>query len=104
MTAAERFLALGDDRGVRDRQPQRMRNSAVTANQSASAPTMAASQPALTKPSQPLRSSVRRKPAAARTSSDVATVRIVRSRERRTASAAGSAPGTDESRVATSEA
>jgi hypothetical protein len=40
--------------------PSGWRKSAVTANQSANAPTMAASQPALTKPSTPVWSSVRR--------------------------------------------
>ncbi len=38
--AADLVFAVGDDRGVRDREAERTRNSAVTANQSASAPTM----------------------------------------------------------------
>ena len=46
--ATDLVLALGDDRGVRDRQPSGCRKSAVTANQSASAPTIAASAPVLT--------------------------------------------------------
>ena len=44
----ELVLLLPDDRGVRDRQTQRVRNNAVTANQSASAPTMPASAAART--------------------------------------------------------
>src|SRR5690606_4065681 len=46
--AGQAGLAPRDDRGVRDRQPEGCRNRAVTANQSAMAPTMPASAAALT--------------------------------------------------------
>src|SRR3954470_3754572 len=65
-------------------------NRAVTANQSAIAPTIDASAPALTKPRNPPRSRVTTYTTAASTSSPVATVRIRRSPARRIASAAGS--------------
>ena len=51
--AADLVLALGDDRRVRIGSPSGCRNSAVTANQSASAPTMAASAAVLTYPHTP---------------------------------------------------
>ncbi len=51
---AQLVLALGDQRGVRDRaRPSGCLKSAVTANQSAMAPTMEASAPALTNPQKP---------------------------------------------------
>ena len=64
-------------------------NSAVTANQSAIAPTIDASAPALTKPSTPPWPCVATYTTAANTSSDSATVRIRRSRTRRSSSASG---------------
>ena len=64
-------------------------NSAVTANQSAIAPTIDASAPAFTKPSTPPWPCVATYTTAANTSSDSATVRIRRSRTRRSSSASG---------------
>ena len=46
----EAVFALDDDRGVRDRQAERARNRAVTANQSASPPTIDATAVAWTQP------------------------------------------------------
>ena len=51
--APDHLLLARDERGVRDRQAQRVAEDAVTANQSAQAPTIEASAPALTKPSTP---------------------------------------------------
>ena len=65
-------------------------NSAVTANQSAIAPTIEASAPALTKPQKPSWPSVATYTTAAKTSSPTAIERIRRSPARRSASAAGS--------------
>ena len=65
-------------------------NSAVTANQSAIAPTMDASAPALTNPSTPSWPSVATYTTAAKPSSPTAMVRIRRSAEARLASASGS--------------
>ena len=64
-------------------------NSAVTANQSAIAPTMEASAAALTKPSQPSWSSVTTKTTAATSSSETASVRIRRRPRRRSSSSSG---------------
>ena len=65
-------------------------NSAVTANQSAIAPTIEASAPALTKPRKPCCPSVTTYTIAASTSRLTARVRIRRSPRRRASSAAGS--------------
>ena len=65
-------------------------NRAVTANQSAIAPTIEASAPALTNPSQPSWPSVATYTAAASTSRLTAMVRIWRRPRRRASSAAGS--------------
>ena len=65
-------------------------NSAVTANQSAIAPTIDASAPAFTNPSQPSWPRVTTYTTAASTSSATAIVRIFRRPRRRSSSAAGS--------------
>ena len=64
-------------------------NSAVTANQSAIAPTIDASAPALTNPQNPSRPSVAAYTQAASSSRPTATVRIRRSPRRRASSIAG---------------
>ena len=86
----QRVLAGRDDRRVRDRQAERCRNNAVTANQSAIAPTIAASEVAWTYAQAPSPCSVATKTAAATRRRASATARIRRSPRRRATSAADS--------------
>ncbi len=71
--------------------PSGWRNRAVTANQSAIAPTMLASAPAFTNPQNPVASRVTTYTTAAKTRRPSATACILRSRVRRSSSASVSA-------------